>query len=132
MDTTCHFAQGSDAKGCKIEAKPLHEYNNGSFCKLIVPRNLEDQATVTFTLPNGTHTILVYDEEDNVLVSSNPASNTTISLLTSAQVTGMCNIMYDTQYYIDFFKFAECTIHNVNISSSIHEKNTICELNTPP
>ena len=111
--TTCHFAQGSEAKGCKIEAKPLQEYNNGSFCKLVAPRNLEDQATVIFTLPNGTYTILVYDEEDNALASSNPASKSTISLLTSAQVT-------------------ECTVHDGSSPSSIHGKNTICELNTPP
>ena len=87
VNATCYFAQGSDAKGCKIEVINL-EYSSSSLCEFIASRNLDNQANVTIQLPEGRYTILVYDQEFDSTMSEYPASNTTINVSTSAQVTG--------------------------------------------
>ena len=47
----------------------------------------EDKATITIALPNGTYTLLVYDEEDEAV--DNPAFTTILSVICGTQVSGI-------------------------------------------
>ena len=87
IDITCHFAEGSNANGCKITAITQQESKP---CEFIAYREKEDKATVTVTLPNGNYTLLVYDYE--AVAVDNPAFTTTLSLQSSAQVSGIVDI----------------------------------------
>ena len=90
IDITCHFAEGSNAKGCRITAIRVQEYNTSTTCEFIAYREEEDKATVTVVLPNEKYTLLVHDYETGS--NNNPAFTTTLSLEGSAQVSGTVDI----------------------------------------
>ena len=80
VDITCHFAQGSDTKGCRIivaQSDQLEGQRNKE-CELTVSR---EEATIAIRLPKGNYTISVYDSEDNII--GNAAFNTSITIPTS-------------------------------------------------
>ena len=83
VDITCHFAQGSETKGCRIIiAQVEQEYE---LCTLAVPIAEENaDATVTIGLPKGSYTVLVYDIDDNEIVE-NPAFSGTLTVTSSSQ-----------------------------------------------
>ena len=83
VDITCHFAQGSETKGCRIIIAQVEQENE--FCKLAVPIAEENaDATVTIGLPKGSYTVLVYDIDDNEIVG-NPAFSGTVTITSSSQ-----------------------------------------------
>ena len=90
IDINCHFAEGSNANGCRITAITQQEYNNSTPCEFVVYREEEDKATVTVTLPHENYTLLVHDYEAEAV--DNPAFTTTLSLQSSAQVSGIVDI----------------------------------------
>ena len=80
FDITCHFAQGSETKGCRIiiaQSDQLEEESDKN-CELTVSK---EETTIAFRLPKGNYTISVYDYEDTVL--GNAAFNTSITIPTS-------------------------------------------------
>ena len=81
-DVTCYFARESEAKGCRIVVQTLQ---NVTSCVFFASKEEEDKATITIALPNGTYTLLVYDDEDEV---HNPAFTTILSVLCGTQVSG--------------------------------------------
>lgn len=84
-DITCYFSQESDIKGCKI-ALQIPENNNNTFCQFVASKTDGNKATVTVALPDGTYTLLAYDDEDGAV--HNPAFTTTLSVHGSPQVSG--------------------------------------------
>ena len=97
IDITCHFAEGSNAKGCRITAISLQEYNTSTTCEFIAYREEEDKATISVILPNEKYTLLVHDYEAEA--DDNPAFTTTLSLEGSAQVSG--TILWFMQTYCE-------------------------------
>ena len=89
INITCHFAEGSSANGCRIVVQTIQ---GAVFCVFAASRKEEDKATITVALPNGTYTLLVYDEEDGAV--HNPAFTTTLSVLSGIQVSGIVFIVF--------------------------------------
>ena len=80
VDITCHFAQGSETKGCRIivaQSDQLEEESDKN-CELTVSK---EETTIAIRMPKGNYTISVYDYEDTVL--GNAAFNTSITIPTS-------------------------------------------------
>ena len=101
-DITCHFALGSQVKGCIIvmsvdvddhEKKRIAELNIDQ-CVHEYTATREDgstEATITVMLPRGEYTVEVYDEEDAEV--ENPAYSTTVTISSSSEInwpSGMC------------------------------------------
>ena len=63
LNVTCHFAQGSLIKGCRI----IITANNGTnmSCEFIAVREEgSSEALIRVILPAGNYIVLVYDDED--------------------------------------------------------------------
>ena len=59
---------------------------------IVASREEEEKATISVALPNGTYTLLVYDEEDEAV--HNPAFTTILSVLCGTQVSGTESSVY--------------------------------------
>ena len=89
IDVTCYFARDSDAKGCRIVVQSLQGVTS---CVFVASREEDNKANITVALPNGTYTLLVYDEEDEA--GPNPAFTTILSVLCGTQVSGTESSVY--------------------------------------
>ena len=94
-DITCHFAQGSQIKGCRIIiSQNIDKLNQGRNENCEFTANREGDSTETMisvVLQKGNYTVVVYDDEDAVV--ENPAYTTTITISSSSlmQTSGMCS-----------------------------------------
>ena len=118
-DVTCYFAKESDAKGCRIVIQTLQGVTS---CVFVASREEEEKAAVTVALPNGTYTLLVYDEEDGAV--HNPAFTTVLHIMCGAQVSGIdYSVLWPTHHVIMHFT-VECTTVPSDYKSESESLNT--------
>ena len=92
VDITCYFAEGSDAKGCRIVAHPQPVNDNIKSCEFVATREGRNESTVTVALPNGIYTLMIYDDEEEA--ARYPAFNTTLSVHNSQQISGIWSTVF--------------------------------------
>ena len=82
---TCHFALGSQIKGCIII---IFNELNLEQCEYTATREEgSTEGTISVMLPRGEYTVVVYDDED--VEVKNPAYNSTIKISgTSVMLNG--------------------------------------------
>ena len=78
VNINCHFASGSQTKGCIIVVETERNTGNNECCEFAALRENADEARAVVVLPKEAHTLLVYDDKGR---SNHPALNTTISIL---------------------------------------------------
>ena len=93
ISITCHFAQGSLIKGCRIIISQTADNGANEICKymyIAIREEGRSEALIQVTLPAGNYTVVVYDDEDVAI--QNAAYNTTITVTSSSllQNSGMC------------------------------------------
>ena len=78
VSVDCHFASGSQTKGCIIVVETERNTDNNECCEFAALRDNADEARAVVVLPKEAHTLLVYDDKGRI---NHPAFNTTISIL---------------------------------------------------
>ena len=96
INITCHFAQGSVIKGCKIIIiSQTADNGTNKTCEYIATREEGSlEALIQVILPAGHYRVEVYDDED--MAVRNFAYNNTLNIasLSMMQNSGMCNENY--------------------------------------
>ena len=94
INITCHFAQGSLIKGCRIIIiSQTADDGTNAICEYIATREEgSSEALIQVILSAGHYRVEVYDDED--VDVQNAAYNTTLTVTSSSlmQNSGMCNV----------------------------------------
>ena len=76
---TCHFALGSQIKGCIIIISKNIDGLDKDYCEYTAAREEgSTEGTISVMLPRGEYTVVVYDDEDAEV--KNPAYNSTLKI----------------------------------------------------
>ena len=94
INITCHIAQGSLIKGCRIIIiSQTTDDGTNAICEYIATREEgSSEALIQVILPVGHYRVEVYDNED--VAVQNFAYNTTLTVTSSSQmeISGTCDV----------------------------------------
>lgn len=97
MDVVCYFANGSQAKGCKISAILIQDNKT---CEYTVARGSEGSVSMAIALPEGEYILFVYDVEVVSPTEPQRPAFTTVITVENSSATGILDIAYDSRFKI--------------------------------